>query len=123
MTKNIVKIIALENGLELKIMDASRKISADAFMVKMKACVDIDVTPELFTRDLPPDLTFDEIFRVLGKTVTYEYEVERNFIMDYEKDGVFETLVGTFLDNSGRYVGTPVFAEKFALKKYADKAG
>ncbi|MCG8640137.1 MAG: hypothetical protein MI862_10375 [Desulfobacterales bacterium] len=123
MTKNIVKTIALENGFELKIMDVSRKISADAFAVKMKACVDIDVTPELFTRGLPPDLTFDRISRVLGKRITYAYEVERNFIMDHEKDGVFKSLVDTFLDNSGRYVGTPVFAEKFALKKYADKVG
>lgn len=121
MDENIVKTLKLENGHTLKIFDTSRRISSDAYLVKMKASVDIDIYPELFTEPLPDDLTCDLIQAELGREVTYEYEVERNFILEHEKDALFDSLVKTFLDNLGQYVAKPVFPEKFVIKLYQDR--
>ncbi|WP_457551102.1 hypothetical protein [Desulfobacula sp.] len=116
----IHKKIELENNQTLVLLDLSRKISEDAFVVIMKATIDIKIEKGLFFDDPLPDLKFEDILAELGDTVRYEYKIERNFIMDKEKDRVFETLVTTFLDNLGHYVAKPAFPGKFVLKKYRD---
>ena len=117
----IYKKIELDNNQTLVISDLSRKIGADAYVVVMKADIEIRIKKELFSFNPLSDLKFKDILAVLGDKVSYEYKVERNFIMDKEKDEVFETLVKTFLDNLGQYVANPKFPGKFVLKKYKDK--
>ena len=120
MESKTVKKIALENNLTLVVSDLSRRISQDACIVKMRASIDIDIKKELFSETPLSDFKFEEIREALGDKVMYEYKIERNFIMDTEKDKVFETLVKTFLDNMGQYVAKSNFPEKFVLKKYKD---
>ncbi len=115
------KIIELENGHTLSILDVSRKIGADAFVVRVKAVIEYKIESELFSHPLPPGVSIEDIRNVLGETTLYEYEVERNFIMAHEKDAVFESLVGTFLKNLGQYVAKPNFPEKFVIKAYNDR--
>lgn len=121
MEPTLYKSIELENGYTLKIWDNSRTISTDAYLVRMKANIDIDIEPEMFTQPLPEDLSVEKIQGELGTSITYEYEAERNFILNQEKDALFESLVTTFLNNLGQYVAKPVFPEKFVLKAYQDK--
>ncbi len=121
MEKTEVKRIELENNQTLVISDVSRKIGADAYVVKMKAAIDIEIKKELFDDDSLSDYKYQDILATLGGRVTYEYMAERNFIMDHEKDAVFEALVTTFLDNLGQYVKHPEFPGKFILKEYKDR--
>ncbi len=117
----IYKKIELENKQTLVISDMSRKISADAYVVIMKATMEITIEKQLFSRDTISDFKFEDIIAALGDTATYEYRIERNFIMADGKDEVFETLVKTFLDNLGQYVAKPTFPGKFVLKEYKDQ--
>ena len=115
------KKVELENNQILFISDLSRKIAADAYVVIMQARIDIKIEKELFVETLPSEFKFQDILATLGDTVVYEYKIERNFIMETDRQAVFETLVQTFLDNLGQYVANPKFPGKFVLKEYKDR--
>lgn len=121
MSGKIVKEIQLENNQTLVISDGSRKIGADAFVVIMKATMDINVEEKLFENEPISGFKFKDIKQTLGDRITYEYRLERNFIKDHEKETVFDTLVHTFLENVGRYVAKPAFPPKLVLKEYKDR--
>jgi len=117
----IYKRIELENNQTLVISDMSRKISVDAYVVIMKVTMGIKIEKKLFSDNTISDFKFNDMIATLGDTATYEYKIERNFIMADEKEKVFETLVKTFLDNLGQYVAKPTFPGKFVLKEYKDQ--
>ncbi|MBU0464634.1 MAG: hypothetical protein KKD21_09325 [Proteobacteria bacterium] len=121
MEKMIYRKIELENNHTLVLLDLSRKITPDAYVVIMKANIEIKIEKELFFDDPLSDFKFQDILAKLGDKVVYEYKIERNFIMDKDKERVFEALVKTFLDNLGQYVAKPNFPGKFILKKYKDR--
>ncbi len=122
-TKNdkIVKKIALENKQTLVISDLSRKIGEDAYVVIMKANMEIKVEPELFLNVPVSEFKFEDILATLGDKVIYDYRLERNFIMADDKETVFHSLVENFLENTGKYVGKSSFAPKLVLKEYKDR--
>ncbi len=121
MESTIVKEIKLENNQTLVISDCSKKIGADAFVVVMKANMEIKVEEDLF-KDAPiSEFKFEDIKNTLGDRVVYEYRLERNFIRDHEKDETFDSLVTSFLDNIGKYVAKSSFALKLVLKEYKDR--
>ena len=117
----VIREIELENGQTLVISDLSRKISADAHVVIMQAAMEIEVSPELFDNGSLSGLTIDDIRDTLGEKVVYEYRLERNFILNHEKDGVLEALMDTFMKNMDRYISHPKFAPKLVLKQYKDR--
>jgi hypothetical protein len=117
----VYKKIELKNNQTLIISDLSRKISADAYVVIMKAIIEIKIEKELFSNDLLSDFKFQDIIAELGDKMIYEFKTERNFIMDKEKDRVFKELFKTFLDNLGQYVAKPEFPGKFIIKEYKDR--
>ena len=121
MENSSVKKIELENKQTLVISDMSRKISEDAYVVIMKAGIEIQIKRELFVDDPQSDFKFQDILATLGDKVLYEYTIERNFIMANEKEKVFEMLVNFYMDNLGQYVAKSTFPGKFVLKKYKDK--
>ena len=118
MEPTLFKTIELENGQILSILDTSRKISEDAFVVKMKALINIKIEPELISNILPAGVSLEDVQAALDDNIAYEYEMERNFILNHEKDELFQDLVDTFLNNLGQYVGKPNFPGKVVLKAY-----
>jgi hypothetical protein len=88
--------------------------------VILKASIDIKIEKELFLETRLSEFKYNDILATLGDRVTWEYKNERNFIMNPEKEAIFEALVKTFLDNMGPYVARLNFPEKFILKAYAD---
>jgi len=121
MENTTVKKIGLENNQTLIISDLSRKISEDAYVVIVKATMEITIEKQLFLNDRISDVKFEDILSTLGNTAIYEHKIERNFIMADAKEEVFETLVKTFLDNQGQYLANPKFPGKFVLKEYKDQ--
>ncbi len=121
MEKRLYKTFDLDNGHILEIHDQSRKIGKDAWLVIMKAAIKIDIREELFESDPVSEFKLKDIIDTLGSQIVYEYKNERNFILDHEKDKVFETLVKTFMDNLGKYVAKKQFPGKFVLKTYKDR--
>jgi hypothetical protein len=120
-TGTVIKEVALETGQTLVLSDFSRKISEDGHVVIMQATMEIQVEPGLFKHEKLSDVTFEQIRKTLGEKVIYEYRLERNFIMDHEKDTVLASLVDTFMNNMGQYITNPGFAPKVVLKEYRNK--
>lgn len=121
MEQKPYKKIDLEHGHCLEIFDDSRKIGEDAWVVIVTATMKVPVEKSLFTCEPLSDLEFDDILKVLGSPIEYRYKLERNMIMAQEKDAVLESLVNTYLENTGQYVANPKFPEKIALKAYRDR--
>ena len=121
MEQRIVKTIDLENGQTLVISDLSRKISEAGWVVVMKADMEIKIVKELFCDTPLSDFKFQDILGILGDKVVYEYKIERNFILNPDKDEVFDNIIETYIKNMGQYVAKPGFPGKFVLKEYKNR--
>ncbi len=117
----IIKTVLLKNAQTLEIWDLSRKISEDAYVVRMKAQMEIQIKKNLFEKISLSDFKFQDILNTLGDRVIYTYHAERNFILTPEKDGVLDGLIAAFLENLGPYISTPGFPGKFILKEYQNR--
>lgn len=117
MPEQLIKSIALDNGQDLNIYDASKNIVGDRWQVNLVARMLIsvyDINSET-NAALPP---IDEIKQALGDTVEYETNKQRNFIDDKEKQTVFNELLDTFVKYSVPYLSHPNFPKRFIIKKY-----
>jgi len=121
MEQRIVKTIDLENGQTLVISDLSRKISEAGWVVVMKADMEIEIVKELFFDTPLSDFKFQDILGILGDKVVYEYKIQRNFILNHDKDEVFDNIIETYIKNMGQYVAKPGFPGKFVLKEYKNR--
>lgn len=120
MKENLVKKLDLGNNHRLEIHDTSRLIAADTFLVSMEARLSVTIVDALFS---PESLAFasgDEIRRELGKSDTYEYRAEQNFISEHEKERIFDRMLLAFEKNTLPYLSRPDFPEKFILKRYRE---
>jgi len=120
MEEELVKKETLGNGETLDIFDCSRKISEDAFLVKMTARITVQVKEELFSREALTRASFQDMVKKTGPSVAFEYNAERNFIMKPDKEAVFQNLVDTFFDTMVPYLSKPGFPEKLVLKRYKE---
>ncbi len=119
-TEKIIREIVLDNHQKLQILDKSRKISADAYLVAMEVRIDILIEKNLFSNRELESINFDEVSQKLGYYVRFEYKEKRNFIMAENKDRVLQELVDKFCENMIGYLSKDSFPYKFVLKKYRD---
>ena len=111
----------LKNGLTLEVLDRSRKIAGDRWLVSFAARVEIEVSPDaLADQDVSED-TLKDISRLAGEKACYHYQDERNFVAGENKDATFKELKERFLDTNLRYLSSPVFPTKLILSKLRDK--
>ena len=120
MKEKVVKEVELENNQTLVILDASRKISQDAYLVMLKARMDIAVEKNLFSENELKELFFEDILDKVGNVAVYEFVAERNFIMAKDKDELFEKLSHDFFETLGKYISKSNFPKKLILKQYKD---
>mgnify|MGYP006281778727 FL=1 len=116
----LVKEIKLDNGLVLRVTDCSKKVGQDAWLVSMKAKIDIPVDESTLSDVERLGIDPPEAVSKLGEQVSYEYKAERNFIMEPEKDALFQSMVEDFMSTNLMYLSNPQFASKFIQKKYRD---
>ena len=83
--EQLIKTIPLENNLTLELFDASRKIAADRWQVTLKARMAVPVEKAI-AGSRPDPAKAAEIRQILGETITYEVQKQRNFIDDREKN-------------------------------------
>lgn len=117
MENNVIKKVQLENGLLLAVLDDSKKVAGDRWLVKLRAKVDIPVRDYLGDE---PEQTVQDILETLGPCITYEKCMERNFIDTRVKESLFNEFCEAILKNSARYLSTPKFPRQFIIKKYRE---
>jgi hypothetical protein len=121
MEEKLIKIIDLENGLELKLYDASRKLAGDRWLVSLIARIEIPTNELLLKKDGSPLLNIDEVRKALGEKLLFEQKREKIFIDEKEKDEVMKEIQDSFLSTSLSYLSYSDFPKKYVLKKFNEK--
>ena len=116
-----IKTINLENGLELKLFDASRKLAGDRWLVSLIVRMEIPTSDLLLKKDGSPSLNVDEVRKVLGEKLLFEQKREKIFIDEREKDEVMKEIQDFFLISSLSYLSHSDFPQKYILKKFNEK--
>ena len=121
MEEKLIKNIDLENGLELKLYDVSRKLAGDRWLVSLIARIEIPTSDSLLKEDASPSLNVDEIRKVLGEKLLFERKREKIFIDEREKDEVLKEIQDLFLSSSLPYFSHSDFPKKYILKEFNEK--
>lgn len=120
MMKSLVEQIRLENGLVLKLFDASKKIAADRWQVVCIAGLDVPVDcPDgeaLSAEGILPG----ELRRALGDPVVFEKVLEKNFVDDAEAEQVRSDLFASMTRSLLPYLSRPEFPVRFLIRRYRE---
>ena len=116
MEERSVRKLELDNGQQLEILDASRRIAADTFLVVMVARLKVAVCEAAFSGAVE----VSDMVAVLGDERTFEYRQEQNFVPEAGKDAMFDSMLDTFTANTLPYLSKPAFPEKFLMKEYRE---
>ena len=121
MKDNLIKTIDLENGLKLKLFDASRKLIGDRWLVSLIARIEMPINELLLKKDVSTLLNVDEVRKALGEKLLFEQKREKIFIDDKEKNEVMKGMQDLFLSSSLSYFSHSDFPQKYILKKFNEK--
>jgi hypothetical protein len=121
MKEKLIKTLDLENGLQLNVYDASRKLVGDRWLVSLIVRMDVPVTGALKANSLESMENIDEIKDMLGDSVLYEKKREKIFVDKTEKERVFKELCDMFLNSSLNYLSKNAFPKQYILKTYKEE--
>ena len=121
MKEKLFKTIELKNNHVINFYDLSKTISTDSWLIKIIFRMEVLVDKSLFSKasgftEIPEN--FNDIKQKVGKKVVYEVIKERNFILNQDKDEVFEQIQNNFINISLEYLSKPNFPAKLILKKF-----
>lgn len=120
MDKTLLDSRALTNDMTLNLYDASRRQTADRWIVVMEAHLDIPVDERALASG-PADLPDLEAVReIVGAQVAYVSRRERVFVADGEKDRLLQTLREAFIRATLPYLSHPAFPGRFIANQYRE---
>ena len=120
MDTNLIGTRELDNGLLLKMIDESRQIAADRWLVRVRFSVAVPVSAHYNTVPKAQAPSLADLVDALGDTGRYETLKERNFVSADEKDAVRDAIVAAYVNDAAPYLGRPSFPGKFLLKAYRE---
>jgi hypothetical protein len=121
MKEKLIKTLDLENGLQLNVYDASRKLVGDRWLVSLIVRMDVPVTEALKKNSRESIENIDEIKDMLGESVLFEKKREKIFVDTAEKEMVFRELCDMFLNSSLNYLSKEIFPKQYVLKTYREE--
>lgn len=120
MGERLIETFDLGNNTVLQLIDASRKLVGDRYLVTLVSRINISIKENLLC-DVSGCPGIDDIVNELGEILIYEKKEERIFVDEREKDSVLCDLLRQFKDNSLKYYRHPDFVRQFILKKFREK--
>jgi hypothetical protein len=121
MEEKLIKTLDLENGLQLNIYDASRKLVGDRWLVSLIVRMDVPVTEALKKDSRQPIVNINEIKDILGDSVLFEKKREKKFVDKTAKETVFKELCDMLLNSSLNYLSKDIFPKQYVLKTYKEE--
>ena len=121
MKEKLIETLDLENGLQLNVYDASRKLVGDRWLVSLIVRMDVPVTEALKKNSRESIENIDEIKDMLGESVLFEKKREKIFVDTAEKEMVFRELCDMFLNSSLNYLSKEIFPKQYVLKTYKEE--
>ncbi len=122
MKLQLIKTIDLENSMQLNILDGSRKLAGDRWLVTMIARIEIPVSEVLIQDGQQSKENVEAIIKVLGEKVLFEQKRERIFVVETEKETIFEEVYDIFLNSTLTYLSNKKFPQRYVLKKYREES-
>ncbi|MFO7838488.1 MAG: hypothetical protein R6X08_03165 [Desulfosalsimonadaceae bacterium] len=119
MEETYIRGVPLENGLFLKLYDASRRFAGDRWLVKLIARIPIPVDEvwQQTSEELPSAAAVKEL---LGDTLVFEQEKTRNFIDEQEKEEILQSMTEEFFRHALAYLGRPEFGWRCIRRKFRE---
>ena len=121
MKEELIKTLDLENGLQLNVYDASRKLVGDRWLVSLIIRMDVPVAEALKKNNREPIEHIDEIKDMLGDSVLFEKKREKIFVDTGKKEVVFKELCDVFLNSSLSYLSKEIFPKQYILKMFKEE--
>jgi hypothetical protein len=121
MKEKLIKTLDLENGLQLNVYDASRKLVGDRWLVSLIIRMDVPVARALKKNNRESMEHIDEIKDMLGDSVLFEKKREKIFVDTVEKEMVFKELFDLFMNSSLKYLSKEIFPKQYVLKMYKEE--
>ena len=121
MKEKLIKTLDLENGLQLNVYDASRKLVGDRWLVSLIVRMDVPVTAALKKNSSESVENIDKIKDMLGDSVLFEKKREKIFVDTAEKEMAFKELCDMFLNSSLNYLSKEIFPKQYILKTYKEE--
>lgn len=115
-TMRLVEEITLPNKLVVEIWDNSRPISDDTIQVRLVIKIKVDMKEEYFSEPVHSE----QVKKVFGPEIYYEYQKDRTFVNKSEKDTVFSEFLNDFKRDMLPYLERPQFPSRFAVSKYKE---
>ena len=115
----VIRSQPLENGTHLEVIDASRPLAADRWLVAAVFRLTIPVSESILAGGTA-HLSLAEVRRRTGDTVVFEKRMERTFIAAKEKEALLEEMVGGYLSRNAGYLALPAFARNCVMRRYRD---
>ncbi len=119
MEQTLITEETLENGVTLRLYDASRKQIGDRWVVTLKVCALVPVADDDALED---EKTGDllSVKQVLGGQITFEQKRERLFIDEQEKETLFNQMLENFQVSTRDYLAHPQFPSRFIKKSFRE---
>lgn len=111
----IIEEKTLSNDALLTIIDESKKLAADRWLVKLRCLVTIPWSEWMDQYLGSEDGPYEEVMASLGP-IEYAIVKERNFIDKGEKDNVLAVMQAMIHENIGSYIDHPDFTQKVFSK-------
>ena len=121
MKEKLIKTLDLENGLQLNVYDASRKLVGDRWLVSLIIRMNVPVAEALEENSRESMENIDEIKNLLGDSVLFENKREKIFVDTVEKEMVFKELFDLFMNSSLKYLSKGIFPKQYILKMYKEE--
>jgi hypothetical protein len=118
MEQTLITEETFENGVTLRLYDASRKIAGDRWLVALVARAMVPVGDGLLPDVSPAGLL--EIQQALGDTLVFEQKRERYFIDEHQKENVFDQMLESFRSMTRTYLAHPHFPARFVNKSFRE---
>jgi len=121
MEPKLIKEEHLDNGITLRLYDASKGMIGDRWLVALEVNAIVPVNDKLLSEETvsPEELT--KIRQVLGEEVVFEQKRERYFIDEQEKQTVFDQILESWLSSSQAYISHQEFPIRFVKKCFKER--
>lgn len=107
--KNLIREIALANGLTVRFFDATRRYFGDYHQVR----VTISCEVALCAAHFEDDTAYRAAVKLLGESVQYKKEIEHQGVPTLGTSEAVENVVQQFVNHSLSYFSSEAFPKKF----------
>ncbi len=120
MNESLVTALPLENGLTLELLDESRVLAGDRWLVHLVARMEIPLDSGLLDGVPEADRLLGILKEVHGDRLEYRADLKKPFVDENERDGVFQGFREIVLREKRPYLAHPDFAKRCALSRISE---